>query len=81
MTRDELEEACRALGDALSQSLPRLLGKQVGFALIIGEFSEKRHMAYVSNVERSDMVKLVEEWLEYQKAGISTDPRGPRAQG
>ena len=76
-TRAELEEAARVIGKRVRKLCP----PDTGFTVFTFDFGEKGNMAYVSNCERADMIRLVEEWLAYQKAGLRTDPPGPRGQG
>jgi len=57
-----LERQCRELADKLKQWTPA----GVGFALFLADFGEKGNTAYVSTVDRADMVRLVKEWLARQ---------------
>jgi hypothetical protein len=59
-----LEQQCRAIADKLKDMCPA----GVGFALFLADYGEKGNTAYVSSVDREDMIRLVEEWLERQKA-------------
>lgn len=57
------------------------LGKGTGIALFVFDFGDLGSCAYVSNADREGMIRLVEEWLTRMKAGLFTDPPGPRAMG
>lgn len=80
--RVRLESATRALGESLTDVLPKMIGtdEKVGFYLLAFDFGDKGNFAYVSNSQRADMIRLLEEFLAYQKAGLVTDPPGPRAE-
>lgn len=81
--RVRLEAATRALGESLDELLPKMIGvgERVGFCLVAFDFGDKGNFSYCSNSQRQDMIKLLEEFLAYQKAGLMTDPKGPRAEG
>lgn len=55
-----LESQARELGKVLAGECPA----GVGFALLIFDFGETGNLAYVSNGERADVVKAIEELLE-----------------
>jgi len=48
---------------------------------MLSEFHAGGYLAYVSNVNREDMIKTVKEWLARAESGLMTDPPGPRAKG
>lgn len=79
--RKALESACRELAlRTIKPAIARMFGASVGFALVIFDFGEKGDMAYLSDCQREDMVKLVREWLALLEAGLTTEPPGPRAE-
>lgn len=51
-----------------------------GVTIFAFELGDKGAMAYLSTVEREDMIKAAEEWLAYQKEGLTTEPPGERAE-
>ena len=57
------------------------LGKKVGVTLFVFEFGQRGNCEYISNADRADMIGVVEEWLDRMKAGLTTDPLGPRGEG
>ena len=81
LRRDELESTVRAVADALDCAMPEMLGERVGFVVMLSEFHAGGYLAYVSNVNREDMIKTVKEWLARAVSGLMTDPPGPRAKG
>ena len=58
----KLEATCRAIGGLIASALP--LG--VGFALVLFDFGEgeRNHLTYLSNAQRSDMIKTLREMVE-----------------
>ncbi len=79
-SREQLEQSARRLAQAIDEALneKRQQGR-VGFALFLFDFGEGGNLSYVSNAQRADMVKNVEEWLGRQRAGLVTDaPDGAR---
>lgn len=78
ITRILLEEETRNLIGYLEHKF----GKHgVGMTLFLSNFGEGGHIAYVSTVNREDMIKTIKEWLASVEAGLMTDPPGPRAEG
>ena len=77
--RTKLEAVTRAVAESIDETMPEMLGERVGFVLMLSEFHEGGYLAYVSNVNRADMIKLVKEWLARAESGLMTDPQGPRA--
>lgn len=53
----------RAIADQIKERLPA--GK--GFALFMFDFGEGGSMTYLSNANRDDMVKAIQEWLTLQE--------------
>lgn len=66
-------EIARSLDGALNQSR-KLTGapKQYGFALLLFSF-EGEELTWISNAERDDMIRLLEELLERWRRGDMTD--------
>ncbi len=71
-----LEGQARALAESLDSMLnPKMSGprdasnRKVGFALLMFAFGEPPQPAtWISNADRGDMIRAVEEWLERAKA-------------
>ena len=62
-----LEAAARQLA-ALIDAATNRAGKRYGFTLFLFSF-EGPELAYISNAQRKDMIKAVEEWLQRQRSG------------
>jgi hypothetical protein len=77
--RGKLEWAARAVAETLNDCLPDMLGDRVGFVVMLSEFESGGYLAYVSNINREDMIKLVKEWLARAESGLMTDAPGARA--
>ena len=58
-----LNELNRMIADKIKEDLP----PGVGFALLVFSFGPGGFMTYCSNSEREDMIKGIEELLEYVK--------------
>lgn len=57
-------------------------GGRVGITLFCFEFGDAgKHIAYISNTERQQMIATVKEWLANVEAGLYTDPPGERPEG
>ena len=75
-TQARLESEARHIARVLDKALnPDMLGprdterRTVGFALLIFAFGEPPQPAtWISNADRGDMIRAVEEWLERAKA-------------
>lgn len=53
--------------------------KSHGYGVTIFAFTfEPGAMAYISTSDREDMIRMLKEWIAYQEAGLTTEPRGPR---
>lgn len=59
----EAEAALRGIGDVLKAQTP----KGMGFAFFLFDFGEKGGLYYVSNAQREDMIKTMEEWIAKEK--------------
>lgn len=57
LSRKELEASCASLGKTIGEVIP----EGVGFAFILCDFGVEGNMAYVSNGNREDMVKMLRE--------------------
>ena len=74
----ELEAQARSLGKTLDASLNQLnpaTGKRVrknGFALLLFSF-DGPELTWLSNADREDMIRLLEEMLQKFKTGQMTD--------
>ena len=77
---DHARDVARLLDEGL-QNAAAPFGKRYGFALFFFEFSDDPNglLTYISNGERADMIRMLEKWLERQKAGdAGTLVRPPR---
>ena len=64
-----LEEEARTLARLLDTGLNRGGPRKRGFALLLFAFGAPPQPAtYISNGDREDMIRAVEEWLERAKA-------------
>lgn len=63
--RQELLAKMRDIGNVLREAV----GKDAGFALFVFDWDEKGWLTYMSNAERSDMVRVLREHLERMEAG------------
>lgn len=85
MTTDEK----RKLVEGITQKLLGAIGKDTldflkshGFGVTIFAFTfEPGAMAYISTSDREDMIRSLKEWIAYQEAGLTTEPRGERGRG
>lgn len=85
MTTDEK----RKLVEGVTKKLLGAIGKEtllwlkdqgIGVTLFAFTF-EPGAIAYISTSERADMLRSIKEWIAYQEAGLTTEPRGDRGQG
>ncbi len=81
LTRRALEVDCRGLAAGLDRALEAKHGQRVGFAIFLFDFGTGANLAYISNASRDSMIEAVEEWLARQRAGLESDPLGPRGEG
>ncbi len=65
-----LAERERLLRTSLS-ALLEVFPKDTGLALFAFDFGDGGHMSYVSNANRQDMIKSVQEWLDHARAGTA----------
>ncbi len=78
--RKQLDETCRLLAPRLDATLHAQHGVKTGFVLMVFDFGDGGHLAYVSNAQRDGMIGAVREWLARQEAGLMTDPPGPKVE-
>lgn len=81
ITRQQLEAPLQKLARSLDSTLHAQVGERVGFALLVFDFGDTGNVAYVSNAQRPEMIKALQEILAKWESGLSTDPRGPKAEG
>jgi hypothetical protein len=83
MTLDEK----RALVEGITRKLLAAIGKDTldflkangfGVTLFASTFGADGAIAYISTVERDDMIRTLKEFIAYQEAGLTTEPRGKR---
>ncbi len=79
MTNRELVEGItKKLIDAIGKKTLDWL-KEQGFGVTIFAFTFKPGaIAYISTAEREGMLRSPKEFIAYQEAGLSTEPRGDR---
>jgi hypothetical protein len=63
--RLKLEADCSRVGRKLAEQLK----PGVGFALLMFDFGEGGNLAYLSNAQRSDMIKTLREFIEKLEGG------------
>ncbi len=65
--RASLERQAKKIGHRIARALP----KGVGFTLLVFDFGEAGtgNLAYLSNAQRSDMLKAMREFIAKQEAG------------
>lgn len=61
--REMLEHKCRTLAYSVTRKLP----KGVGMCLFLYDFGPEGALAYMSNGNRADVIKMLEEFLAKQK--------------
>jgi hypothetical protein len=61
--RLRLEATCRRIAGVIASSLPRRMRGKVGFSLFLYDFGEVGNLAYVSNGNRGDVIKMLNEFL------------------
>ena len=84
---DFVEEKYRAMLNSIAQVLdetfnPDMPFRKVGFALLLFDFetsgTEQGRLNYVSNAQRKDMIKALEEFIGYAKADTGPEIRHPK---
>lgn len=85
MTTDEMRRLCegvtqKLLGKIGKDTLDLLKAHGVGVTLFAFTF-EPGAIAYISTSERDDMIRTLKEFIAYQEAGLTTEPRGERGRG
>lgn len=77
--RDLVEGITRKVASEMKPTLDFL--KAHGFGVTIFAFTfEPGALAYISTAERADMIRSLKEFIAYQEAGMTTEPRGDRGQ-
>lgn len=85
MTTDEMRKLVegvthKLLGAIGKDTLDWLKDNGIGVTLFAFTF-QPGAMAYISTSDREDMIRSLKEWIAYQEAGLTTEPRGERGQG
>lgn len=76
--REVVEGITRKLLDAIGKKALDFLKSQ-GFGVTLFAFTfQPGAIAYISTAERSDMIRMLREFIAYQEAGLTTDPPGER---
>ena len=65
--QQKTEKAMREIGNAIAECLQALAGHKMGFALIVFEFNKPGVSNYISNAERTTMIKGLKETVEKLK--------------
>ena len=60
MTRQEMEQLAAGIGKGLAKHVPDGLA----FTFILADFGDGGSMAYLSNAERADIVKMLREMAD-----------------
>ena len=63
--RLKMEEVGRKISDRIADDLPT----GIGFSFFMFQFGEGGWLSYISNVQREDVVKALEEWLDRNRRG------------
>ncbi len=84
VTTDELRAMCEAVTRKLlaqigKDTLDFLKAHGVGVTVFAFTF-EPGAIAYISTSERADMIRTLKEFVAYQDAGMTNEPRGDRGQ-
>lgn len=61
-------------------TLDWLKSQGIGITLFTFTF-DAGAIAYISNANREDMIKVIREWIALQEVGVTTGPPGEKAQG
>lgn len=75
MALRDLEQTCRRIGETIGGAC-----KPYGFTLLMFDFggaNEDRHMTYISNADRDDMLRAIDEFRRAVKSGIVQPPGHP----
>ncbi len=80
MTSDE----ARGIVEGITHTLLEAIGKErldwlkaQGFGITLLAFTfEPGAIAYISTAERDGMIRSLKEFIAYQEAGLTTEPRG-----
>jgi hypothetical protein len=85
MTTDEkrklVEDVTKKLLGAIGKGTLDWL-KEQGIGVTIFAFTfDAGAIAYISTAEREGMIRSLKEWIAYQEAGLTTEPRGERGRG
>lgn len=75
--RDLCEAVTRKLIGKLGDDMQWLKENGIGVTLFAFTF-DAGAIAYISTSEREDMLNSLKEFIAYQEAGMTTEPRGDR---
>lgn len=64
--REPVSDEHKALLNRLADSIRRALPPGWGFGLFLFTFGDAGTMAWISNAQRSDMVKALQEWMRME---------------
>lgn len=67
ISMESLEDEARELAVTLDHGLQDRHGQRIGFALILFTFGDSGSLTWISNAQRGDMIKAMEEWLHNVK--------------
>lgn len=69
----EEEEIVKRKLQGIAQKVKADLPKDFGFVVLAFKFNEKGQLMYVSNADRLDVVKAMEEWIVNTKNNYGND--------
>lgn len=78
--REMLEAVTRRVASEIKPTLDFLKSHGIGVTIFAFTF-DPGAIAYLSTSQREDMIRTLKEFIAYQEAGLTTDPRGERGRG
>ena len=69
ITRAALTETCRKVAEGLGPALVNIHGQPVGLALTLFGMGQRTEMSFISNVQRDELIRVLEVWLHSLKRG------------
>ena len=67
-TTKDAEKAAQGIAETIQRVIRRVPGNW-GFTLLLYQFGEGGSATYISNGKREDMIKALEEFIDYAKKG------------
>lgn len=75
--RDLVQDVTKKLLGRLREDMDFLKEHGIGVTIFAFTF-DPGAIAYISTSEREDMMRTLKEFVAYQEAGLTTEPRGER---